>query len=673
MMTKKIILYILFVSTPIFLFSQKNEVDSLLLLLQLTKDSAKVDVYTQLMWKLRNSEPERAIEYGKKTIELATKINYVDGLMKTYSFIGVCYRNLGNYNQAFEYYFSGLELARKHLAYEQQGYAYNNLGNLFIYQEYYEKAVEYLLQSYNISDKINNKKITAYSCLNLGRAFLALGKLDSAIIFLTDAYNIRNELNDMQGKAVCMKYLADIYNEQGFYDKAQTTYNDALNTANFKDDKDLLTDIYNNLSQLFLNKKDYNMAKNYAVQSLRISKDIGLRMRIRDSYQTLANIHFETKEWAKTAEYQRLVILYNDTLFNQQLTERITSLQFESEKQRQQIEIDLLNREKELSDTSMKRQKMLNLTLSMILILAVAFLVLVIISNVARKRANKLLREQKQEIINKNIELKSQNEEIKSQHDEIYLQKKQITDSIQYAGRIQKAILQYETNFNDIVPNNFVFLLPRDIVSGDFFWFAKIENNIIIAAADCTGHGVPGAFMSLLGVSALKEIVEDKLIFETDVILENLRKKIKHALNQESIDSDSKDGMDIAIVNIAPDFSKLLFSGANSPAYICRNKEIITLEATKNPIGIYIKEKKFQKIEISMLSDDMLYLFSDGYHSQFGGTNNEKFKIGRFKNLLISICKEDIATQRRCMVNNFINWKGIQKQVDDILVVGIKF
>jgi len=670
---KKYFIFILLIFSTFTIFSQKNVlIDSLVLEINKTNDSAKVDVYNSICWNLRNSKPNEAIEYGKLAIELAQKLEYHKGIIQAYSFIGVSYRNLGNYNQAFEYYFNGLEKALKYNLLDQQGYAYNNLGNLFIYQEYYDKAVQNLISAFEISLKINNQKLLAYSSLNLGRAYLMKYKFDSSLVFLEKAYNIRQELKDNQGKAVCLKYIADVYNEQKLFDKSYNNYKEALETADFENDKDLLADIYNKLALLYLNKLDYQQAQNYAKQSLDIAFKIGLKLRFRDSYKTLANISIATKDWQNATNYQSYVIKYNDSLFNQQLTEKITNLQFEAEKHKTQIEIDLLNKEKIINDISLKRQQILNITLIFILLFSVAILILVIFANIQRKKANELLKKQKNEIELKNIELNSQNEEIKAQHDEIFLQKKQITDSIQYARRIQKAILQHDENLKIYIPNSFIYIEPRDIVSGDFFWYTKIENHVILAVADCTGHGVPGAFMSLLGVSALKEIIEDRQITQPNLVLEQLRKKIKLSLNQSAENSENKDGMDISFAKIDLNNKIIEYAGANSSAYIIRNKEIIVLEAVKNPIGIFINEKSFETITQNIEQNDIIYLFTDGYHSQFGGEKNEKFKLGRFKNLLIEIHELPIEIQKQKLITTIKQWQGGLKQVDDILIIGIK-
>jgi len=669
---KKYFILILLIFSVLTLFSQSQIIiDSLLLQIDKTEDSAKVDVYNSLCWSYRNSNPEEAIKFGKLSIELSNKIKYELGIVKAYSFTGVAYRNIGSYTQAFEFYYKGLEIAQKNNFLDQQGYAYNNLGNLFIYQEYYDKAVQNLRLAYDISLKLENKKILGYSSLNLGRAYLMKYSFDSALIFLNNAYVIRNELKDIQGKAVCTKYIADVYNEQKLYLKAELTYNEALNTADFENDKDLLSDIYNKLAQLYLNKNDILKSKEYAFLSLKVSLQIGLKLRIRDSFQTLANIHIVSNEWQQATEFQSNVIFYNDTLFNQQLTEKITNLQFEAEQQKKQIEIDLLNKEKEINYISMRRQRIFILSLFIVLIFAVAFLFLVIYSNVARKKANNLLKIQKAEISVKNIELNNQNEEIKAQRDKIFLQKKEITDSIQYARRIQNAILLQNENLKTYIPESFILIEPRDIVSGDFYWYTKIENIVILAVADCTGHGVPGAFMSLLGVSSLKEIVEDKNITQPNLVLEALRKKIKLSLKSTET-SETKDGMDISLVKLDFERNILEFSGANSSGYIIRNNEIFVLEAIRNPIGFYIKEKDFTNVVFNLEKNDLIYLFTDGYYSQFGSNNIEKFKIGRFKNLILEICNFPINVQEQKLISTMKEWQGELKQVDDILVIGIR-
>ncbi|MFN8256559.1 MAG: SpoIIE family protein phosphatase [Bacteroidales bacterium] len=281
-------------------------------------------------------------------------------------------------------------------------------------------------------------------------------------------------------------------------------------------------------------------------------------------------------------------------------------------------------------------------------------------------------------------ELLAQHDLIVEQKNEIVVQNDQITSSIQYAQRIQQAVLTSGWYIDERLPEHFVFYKPRNIVSGDFYWMSHInspendENNlsegdlILIAAADCTGHGVPGAFMSMLGISFLNEIIAHYQYHSTDGILNILREKVKKSL-QHSVDPNTpKDGMDIALCIIDLQNYKMQFSGANNPLYLYRNQQLIEVKGTKNPIGQYIREVPFQMDEIDILKHDVFYIFSDGYLSQFGGENDETFKSKRFKEMLSEIHQKPMFEQERILDSRFKAWKGNNEQTDDVLVIGIR-
>jgi len=285
------------------------------------------------------------------------------------------------------------------------------------------------------------------------------------------------------------------------------------------------------------------------------------------------------------------------------------------------------------------------------------------------KRFNEQLFVQNEEIATQRDNLKNLNIEIESQKNLVELKNKSITDSINYAQRIQKAVIKPDKLFN--AEQIFVFLKPKDIVSGDFFYIKEVDNLLYFAAIDCTGHGVPGAFMSILGISFLNEIIGNEIIIAGN-ILDELRKKVKISLGQTGKYEEAKDGMDMALCVINKSNNSMTYAGAHNPMYLVRNDELIDYKATKNPIGIYLKEIPFENHEISLLDNDVIYLSSDGYIDQTGYEHNEKFKTKRFKELLVKINKLPMNQQQNILEENLLKWQGKCDQIDDILVMGYK-
>jgi len=297
--------------------------------------------------------------------------------------------------------------------------------------------------------------------------------------------------------------------------------------------------------------------------------------------------------------------------------------------------------------------------------------------------------QQKEEIEAQRDEIEKQRDEIEKQRDEIAEHQKSIMDSILYASRIQTALLPPEQIMSTIIADHFILYKPRDVVSGDFYWMTQRDNRIIVAVADCTGHGVPGAFMSMLGIAFLNEIVvktNPNEVLNAHDILNRLREHVISALRQTGGDGEAKDGMDISLCVINLDVNKLQFAGAYNPAYLVRatsnnQPELIQIDADKMPIGIhYRKDKLFSVKEVDISKGDALYMLSDGYVDQFGGPDGKKFMSKGFKNLLLSIQNETMREQKRHIEKALTDWMSYHdpdgkqyQQIDDILVMGLRF
>lgn len=304
-------------------------------------------------------------------------------------------------------------------------------------------------------------------------------------------------------------------------------------------------------------------------------------------------------------------------------------------------------------------------------ILFVALIWLVVKLNTRRLIAEKDRLEQI--VKERTAEIIEQKEEIEAQRDEIEHQKEEITSSIHYASRIQSAVLTPQEIVDKIFPNHFLLYLPRDIVSGDFYWITQVGNHKICAVADCTGHGVPGGFMSMLGMTFLNELINKGHELHPAEILYQLRANVISSLHQTGKSGENKDGMDIALYIINTETNILEFAGANNPLILIRNNEVMHIKGDKMPIGIHIKgEEPFTNITIELQPNDRLYTFSDGYVDQFGGSSNRKFMIKNLKELLLQIHQKPMIEQKEILLNNLIEWQGDGSRIDDIIVMGVQ-
>jgi serine phosphatase RsbU (regulator of sigma subunit) len=294
-----------------------------------------------------------------------------------------------------------------------------------------------------------------------------------------------------------------------------------------------------------------------------------------------------------------------------------------------------------------------------------------------KKRANRNLHQKNEEVLQQKEEILIQNENLIAQKEVIEKYNLNFKESLNYARKIQKAIFPSTNLLEESNLDYFIFNLPKHIVSGDFYFIKKIEDQLIIAIADSTGHGVPGAFMSILGVSFLNDIITVKKILQPNQVLEELRIMVKLSLGQTGKIGENKDGIDIAFLKLNVITLECDYSGANIPLWFFREDAgtfvFTEIKPDKMPIGIHPKDDiKFVNNKFSFQKNDIIFLFSDGFESQFGGEKNEKYKSHRMKSLLTSICKNDLNTQKDLIINEFELWKGTKDQTDDVLVFGLK-
>ncbi len=289
------------------------------------------------------------------------------------------------------------------------------------------------------------------------------------------------------------------------------------------------------------------------------------------------------------------------------------------------------------------------------------------------ENAHNELKDKNEEILRQRDEIEAQHKMTVEQKQIIEKQQKQILDSINYASKIQEAVLPDNQIIKDMLPDSVIYFKPRSIVSGDFYWVKKLDDSLIIVAADCTGHGVPGAFMSMLGIGLLNEIILHDRGLQPNEVLNLLRDKIKYALNQTGKDFETQDGMDMTICKIDMHNRKIQFAAAMNSLILIRDNEIIEFDADEMPVGVYVKDNKsFTHKEIEIKENDVFYMYSDGYADQIGGPKNRKFMSSNFKKLLLETSSLPFNQQFEKFDNIFLDWIKDYKQIDDVLVLGFK-
>lgn len=501
------------------------------------------------------------------------------------------------------------------LAYQQQGIIYRAEKN-------YGKASDVYERSLKVARDLQNYTYLKESLVHVAESYMLAGRTKRAISPLEEALSLAIRENDLSLRQTCYQQLAQAYKALGNSVKANE-----------------YQALYNNLIEV--KQSEFEKARQVAELEQKIEN-------VGNEKKTANARLFENTQKLKQAEDSLLNIKYS-------LDETSLSLrEAEEMNEKRKLEIDLLNKDKELAGMQIKEQQAklvheawIRNSVLIGLLLASSLVIVVVVSYRRAVKANQ--------------KIEKQNENIKS--------------SINYARRIQEAMLPKSAQQEELLPESFVLFRPRDAVSGDFYWMTEIKNwynpDVVFAAADCTGHGVPGAFMSMIGINTLNGIIK-RGIADTNQILEELDMEIRNTLQQEI--TGNTDGMDIALCIHRKEKNLLEFSGAKNPLYYVQNNELFHIKGDVRAIGgrKSKNEKPFKKHNVLIESTTVFYIFSDGYSDQFGENGQGKFMSKRLKELLLEIHHLPLEKQKEILSSTFDTWKGSGSQIDDVLVMGVK-
>jgi serine phosphatase RsbU (regulator of sigma subunit)/Tfp pilus assembly protein PilF len=589
--------------------------------------------------------------------------------------IGQVYENTYQFEKAVDFYEQSLDIVQDLDEKEEEAIIHDKIGNIHLEQNNLEKAIESYQKSLEIDRALKREDNIAATLNNMGSVYYNLGKFDDAKDYYEQSLNVTKKIGDRKQISIALNNLGNINYEKNRFRKAIDYYEQSIEIKKGIDYKKGIAASLHNIGNAYKGLKDYNQALEYYSKSSDLADETGYTEAAARNNRAASEVYFLLSDYKKAYDYQKLFADEKHTISDDKIQifegvskEReedkralIASLRRQIQKQkllaeyeavRKQKEIEIKNLELTNEKEKTKRQQLVIILVFIGLIALVVFSVMVYRQYIQKKKAN--------------IELIEKNRLISHQ-------KQQITDSIKYASRIQKAVLPPAEFITRILPQHFILNKPRDIVSGDYYWTTQRKKESIIAVADCTGHGVPGAFMSMLGIAFLNEIVNKSDTARSHEILEQLRANVMKSLHQTGREDEAKDGMDIALIIIDLESNMLQFSGAHNPLYLIRNKKLQEVKADKMPIGISVRyNKPFRNHKIQLHKDDMLYIFSDGYMDQFGGETRKKFGFRRFRELLLEIHHKPVDEQREILDNTFSTWRGNYEQIDDIMVMGIR-
>ena len=638
-------------------------------------DSIKINILQTLSPQYSNSESAYQCVISALVIAKRTKNKRLLSIANRK--IGNFYFSQALFDKAVKYYLVALKIAEDANDKINIASSLNNLGNvyehmagLFNAKIDYEKSLEFHLRALDIRKEADTSEI-ANSMINISNSYHGLGQDEKAtdyLLMVIDKFTKRNQPNATElARTNLGEIYLDMYKKTGKTDyviKAEKQFSFLFSIYKNKEDSSRKADVLIGMGQIRLLQNHLNEAINYLAEGVKIAKKKSYNDELRNGASLLAEAYNAKEDYKQALAFHKIFVDISDTILNQQSNTQIAemSAQYKSEKNDRNIE--LLTKDTALQGIALNKQKFIRN--GVIIGLGLALLLALLLYNrfQLKQKLNTTLSNTNRELIQKNFIIEKQ--------------KEKIIDSIDYAKLIQQSILTEETEIQKHLPNSFIYYQPKDIVSGDFYWYSKVNDKIIIAAIDCTGHGVPGAFMSMIGNTLLNQIINEKKITIPSEILRLLNIGIFEALHQGKEETLSKDGMDMSICTIDYKTNQLEYAGAENPLYIVSNNELTTIAADRQAVGGRSISKKLDTLKrkytnhvIPIEKNMNIYLFSDGYMDQFGTSERKKFGIQKFKDLLLNIKHLDMQKQKQLITAAHDNWKGNTQQIDDILIVGI--
>jgi len=652
----------------------------------------------------------------KKADEYFRKCNYLRGSASVLNNCGVIYNSKGDYEMALVFQKKGLEMNKLAKSEDGIGNNYVNIGNTLNIKGDFSEAMEWFIKAEKIFSKLEKWESLATVYYNMGYVHYNIHHPEKTIEYVEKSLKLREEKTfNKVGMSYCHVFLGSVYSDSLTLDigKANFHFNKVVALCAETGDRLTLASAYVSLAKGYIAQNKTDSALMNAKLGLKISREMGdLKSVVGALYQCGEVLRF-TKKFNEAIPYYKeanetaikmtdetfqanaaqgmAMCLYNigkhkeafdwlmiyaikkDALYSKEGLRAVSDMEAKYQNDKKQLEIDNLSKAKKLKALDVEDKQKESAAKNKILLLGTFALIgIAVFAFFAFKNFKKAQKA--------NLIISSQKAMVELQKEEITLQKvlvdekqKEIIDSINYAQKIQSAVLTSEEVWKKISTEHFIIFFPKDIVSGDFYWaYNTVNNRSVFALADCTGHGVPGGFMSMLGNSFLNELVVENKLFKPDIILNKLRDKIIKALGQKGAE-DRKDGMDMGLCVWNKLDNVLEFSGANNSLWLIRNNELIVYPGDKMPIGqLNIELSPFTSQQIQLQKNDLIVLCTDGFADQFGGESGKKLKSKNLKEFLVAGSPLPLSQQKTELTSLFNTWKGNHQQVDDVSLIMIK-
>jgi tetratricopeptide (TPR) repeat protein len=598
-----------------------------------------------------------AIDFFTKSIEIAEKLPEKVLLAEVLGTLGSVYRRLDDYEKSLHLYLKSLQVAEACQDEINYSRALNGVGNNYRQLKNYPEAIKYFEKALTNAKKRKSKLGISVNINNLGKVYYDLGNYDKAMPMMQEALKMNQELNNQRGMTSCLNTIGDIYHKKKEYSKALATFKQALEIDEKLGDRRYLIDSYINFGELYAEIENYQLGINYINKALQLALDINTKSKVQSAYEHLYLIYKRSGDYQKALVMHEKAQLYKDSILNDKNQESVARMQAVFDTEKNEATIQLLEKDNKVKETESRRR---NNLMSAVVIFLVVIAVIFYVNFLGKKKANEVLQEQ-------NITIQQQSEVIAKINQDWQ-------SSVNYAKRIQMSMLPHHAQISHFLPEYFIYFRPKDIVSGDFYWFYQIdEQKALIACVDCTGHGVPGAFMSMLANALLSKIVENKGENSPEIILNQLHIEIVNSLNQET--TENRDGMEMTICLIDKTKKQVSFAGAVNPLLYIQNGELHEIKGDKLPIGgMQLDEiRNYTLHQIPITPETLFYTFTDGYKDQFGGDKDKKFMIKRMRSMFVENSHKAMAEQEKVVIQTMDTWmQKVNSQIDDMLVLGFK-
>jgi serine phosphatase RsbU (regulator of sigma subunit) len=648
------------VISPLLLKAGISEADSLRAALEKATGAKRIGLLNDISYNCRFSDAAFALKSGLEGLTLCAKTKSDTAEIYLHLNVGLLYYDVGKYDKALEQFIAAEKGAERLGDAKNEGSAMQNIGMVYQTQTLYEKALINYNSALRKFEEVDAKSFVASVYTSLGALYYELADNEKALEFFLKALKISEDVHDEKGIADGLNNAAVIYEEMKNYSKAMEYHKRSLQLSREQSNQRAVSTSLYNIALIYKSQKEYDNAISYIDSAMTTAKSINALEPLREYYKTLSEIYPLKGDFKTALHYHTLYSEIKDTLVNQDRNKLIVEMSTKYQTEKKDRENQILKQQNELQNLSINRQRIITSSVTVGLILVVVLAFFIYRGYTQKKKANFQLKE-------KNMLIQEKNKIVEEKN-------KDITDSIRYAKRLQTAILKPEETLTNYFDDGFILFRPKDIVSGDFYWFEKFGNLSLVAAADCTGHGVPGAFMSIIGCNLLSQAVNEYAITQPAAILNSINKGLTKVLQQKGDQLSVTDGMDIALCVFNPEKMVVEYSGAYNPMWLIREEKLIDVSADKFPVGAFVDKevRQFSSHEIKVQKGDMIYLFSDGYADQFGGPQGKKFKYKQLQNVLLTNYTKSCREQRAALNRELESWMGSLEQIDDVLVIGIR-